>query len=103
MHSLLAGMPIYRAYPHPDNPAIYQPLGIDALDEDVKVNFSRELKTACLLGAGPQPPAPPLCPRCRERATFLSRICYKFGLAGAWNMLVSTTIRTVLISGRTAE
>nr|VWO94022.1 Histone acetyltransferase (EC [Ganoderma boninense] len=84
---VLIGMPMYRAYTQPDNPAIYRVLGLNATGEDVELAYSRELKTACLLAAGPQPKAPPLCPRCHQLATFHSRLCYKAGLAGAWNMI----------------
>ena len=82
-------MPIYRAYTQPGNPAIYRVFGLDAPEEDVNGQYSQGLKTACLLAAGPQPKAPSICPRCHEISTFESRVCYKYGIAGAWNMVVS--------------
>ncbi|PIL25727.1 hypothetical protein GSI_11477 [Ganoderma sinense ZZ0214-1] len=74
-----------KAKTTPDNPTIYRVLGLDAAEEDVK--YSRELKKACSLAAGPPPEAPLLCPRYHDFSTFESRVCYKYGLAGAWNML----------------
>ncbi|KAI1787173.1 hypothetical protein LXA43DRAFT_1098475 [Ganoderma leucocontextum] len=77
-------MRLYRAYPQPDNPAAYRPLELDVPEDEVK--YTKQLKTACLLAAGPQPEAPRICPRCGQPTTFDSRLCYKYGIAGAWNM-----------------
>ena len=87
-------MPLYRAYPHPDKAPAYGPIKIDAQPKNMK--YSQRLRAAVLHGAGPQPDEPSFCPRCRQMVTFNSWLCYKYSVAGAWNMAVSLSIFLML-------
>ena len=80
-------MPLYRGYNQPDNPAIYRAFDVDAPTQHIE--YSARLKAACLRVAGPEPDPPSICPRCGTLATFVARVCFKYGIAGAWNMKVS--------------
>ena len=78
----------YRAYSQPDDNPGQRIFGLGSL-EPGDMKYSKALKAACKLAAGRRPPAHPYCPRCGERAVkFTSVLCYKFGIAGAWNMVV---------------
>lgn len=81
-------MPLYRRYNQPGKDAGGRVFGFDDLRGE-KGRYGQQLKTACLLAAGPRPKAPLVCPRCLQASVFDSVLCYKYGIAGAWNMIVS--------------
>ena len=82
-------MELYRAYAQPNSPDVYRELAETA--DDHILTYSALLKKACKAGAGPCPNKPQICPRCGTAAQFKANLCYKVGIAGAWNMLVSTS------------
>ena len=84
----LLPMSLYRNYNQPGKVAGVRVFTLNALDHQ-EGNYSEWLKTACLLAARPPLKPPVSCPRCLQAAVFDSRICYKYGIAGAWNMVVS--------------
>lgn len=83
-------MHFYRAYGQPDLPENYtfRVFGLNVSHED-NPQYSQALKNACIKHAGPKPPRPSRCPRCRvANPPFATKVCYKAGIAGAWNMIV---------------
>ena len=86
-------MELYRAYAQPDRSDFHKEVA-ENVDEHT-LPYSQLLKNACKARAGPRPKKPLTCPRCGVAAQFKTSLCYKAGIAGAWNMLVSSLLSSL--------
>lgn len=79
-------MAIFRGYDFPGK----EPRrgGYVHLAGDNERDYSEDLKKLCEDGAGPKPAAPTACPR-GHSSTFVVRLSYKEGFAGAYVAIVS--------------
>ena len=88
-------MELHRGYAQPSSPDAHRQCAENA--DHPTLPYSTQLKNACKAGAGPRPKKPQTCPRCGVAAQFKTTLCYKLGIAGAWNVFVSSLLAFFLL------